>query len=73
MNGWVEQFEAPIFSEDGTSFFLILPQKQKNDSDWRHIALITNATSSNPTITAITSGYFVVTEIVSWDRENSYL
>ncbi|XP_039303125.1 dipeptidyl aminopeptidase-like protein 6 isoform X3 [Solenopsis invicta] len=72
-NGWVEQFEAPIFSEDGTSFLLILPQKQKNGSDWRHVVLVTNATSGRPTTTALTSGYFVVTEIVSWDREDSYL
>ncbi|KYQ60580.1 Inactive dipeptidyl peptidase 10 [Trachymyrmex zeteki] len=72
-NGWVEQFEAPIFSEDGTSFLLILPQIQKNGSNWRHIVLITNATSGRPVSTALTSGYFVVTEIVSWDREDSYL
>ncbi|XP_036148733.1 venom dipeptidyl peptidase 4 isoform X5 [Monomorium pharaonis] len=72
-NGWVEQFEAPMFSEDGTSFLLILPQKQDNGSDWRHVMLVTNATSGRPIITALTSGYYVVTEIVSWDREDSYL
>ncbi|KMQ91035.1 venom dipeptidyl peptidase 4-like protein, partial [Lasius niger] len=72
-NGWVEQFEAPMFSKDGTSFLLILPQKQKDGSNWRHIALVTNATSDDPTTTALTSGYFVVTEILSWDQENSYL
>lgn len=72
-NGWVEQFEAPRFNEDGTSFLLILPQKQKNGSNWRHIVLVTNATSGNPTTTALTSGYFVVTEIISWDQEDSYL
>ncbi|XP_050453784.1 venom dipeptidyl peptidase 4-like isoform X1 [Cataglyphis hispanica] len=71
--GWVEQFEAPMFNENGTSFLLILPQKQKNGSNWRHIALVTNATSGKPTTTALTSGYFVVTEIVSWDQEDSYL
>ncbi|XP_070531389.1 venom dipeptidyl peptidase 4 isoform X6 [Cardiocondyla obscurior] len=72
-NGWVEQFEAPIFSEDGTSFLLILPQKQKNGSNWRHVVLVTNATSGRPTTTALTSGYFVVTEIVTWDQGDSYL
>lgn len=71
--GWVEQFEAPMFNENGTSFLLILPQKQKNGSNWRHIALVTNATSDKPTTTALTSGYFIVTEIVSWDQEDSYL
>ncbi|KYN15672.1 Dipeptidyl aminopeptidase-like protein 6 [Trachymyrmex cornetzi] len=72
-NGWVEQFEAPRFSEDGMSFLLILPQIQKNGSNWRHVVLVTNATSGRSVTTALTSGYFVVTEIVSWDRENSYL
>ncbi|XP_011151258.2 venom dipeptidyl peptidase 4 isoform X3 [Harpegnathos saltator] len=72
-SGWVEQFEAPVFSDDGTSFILILPQKQKDGSDWRHVVLVTNATSDNPTATALTSGYFVVTEIVTWDQEDSYL
>lgn len=62
-----------MFGEDGTSFILILPQKQKDGSYWRHVVLVTNATSGKPTITALTSGYFVVTEIVSWDREDSYL
>lgn len=72
-NGWVEQFEAPMFSKDGTSFLLILPQKQKDRGNWRHIVLVTNATGGNSTTTALTSGHFVVTEIVSWDQEDSYL
>ncbi|XP_066587909.1 venom dipeptidyl peptidase 4 isoform X2 [Prorops nasuta] len=69
-NGWVEQFEPPKFSEDGTAFLLILPRKQKDGTDWRHLVHVSN-TTTNPTTTALTSGYFVVTEIVSWDEKNS--
>lgn len=72
-NGWVEQFEAPLFSKDGTSFLLILPRKQKDGTDWRHLVLVKNATSIDPITVSLTSGYFVVTEIVAWDQENSYV
>ncbi|KAL2712951.1 venom dipeptidyl peptidase 4 isoform X2 [Vespula squamosa] len=70
-HGWVEQFEAPLFSKDGTSFLLILPRKQKDGTDWRHLVLIKNATSGDPITISLTSGYIVVTEIVAWDQENS--
>ncbi|XP_076230244.1 venom dipeptidyl peptidase 4 isoform X2 [Nomia melanderi] len=72
-HGWVEQFEPPMFSDDGDSFLTILPQKQNNDSHWRHVVTITNVSSGKPATAALTSGYFVVTEIVSWDQVNSYL
>jgi len=72
-NGWVEQFVAPMFSDDGTSFLLILPRRQEDGSNWRHAVLVTNATSGSPLTIALTSGYFVVTEIVSWDQDDSYL
>lgn len=72
-HGWVEQFEPPVFSKDGDSFLTILPQKQNDGKHWRHAVAITNVSSGNAASTALTSGYFVVTEIVSWDEQNSYL
>ncbi|XP_076681327.1 venom dipeptidyl peptidase 4 isoform X3 [Andrena cerasifolii] len=72
-HGWVEQFEPPVFSKDGNTFLTILPQKQSDTRDWRHVVAITNVSSGKPASTALTSGHFVVTEIVSWDEENSYL
>ncbi|XP_058799148.1 venom dipeptidyl peptidase 4-like isoform X2 [Phymastichus coffea] len=72
-NGWVEQFVPPLFSKDGTGFLLILPQKQGNRGDWRHAVLVTNATTDSPKLTALTSGLFVVTEIVVWDEDNHYV
>ena len=72
-NGWVEQFVPPLFSKDGTSFLIILPQKQGNRGDWRHAVMVSNATSKYPEITSITSGLFVVTEIVAWDEDNHYV
>ncbi|XP_046586430.1 venom dipeptidyl peptidase 4 isoform X1 [Neodiprion lecontei] len=69
--GWVEQFEPPIFSSDGTAFLLILPQDQGDSGAWRHLTMITNATSGSPVSTALTSGTHVVTEILSWDEDSS--
>ncbi|XP_076231045.1 venom dipeptidyl peptidase 4 [Calliopsis andreniformis] len=71
-HGWVEQFEPPVFSKDGNSFVTILPQRQNDTKYWRHVT-ITNVASGKTTTTALTSGHFVVTDIVSWDEENSYL
>lgn len=72
-NGWVEQFVPPLYSKDGTSFLIILPQEQSNKGDWRHVVLISNATTNAPKVTALTSGLFVVAEIVAWDEENHYV
>ncbi|XP_011494919.1 PREDICTED: venom dipeptidyl peptidase 4 isoform X2 [Ceratosolen solmsi marchali] len=72
-NGWVEQFVPPLYCKDGTSFLLILPQKQSNYGDWRHVILVKNVTSNSPKIIALTSGLFVVTEILTWDEENHYV
>ncbi|XP_012256545.3 venom dipeptidyl peptidase 4 isoform X3 [Athalia rosae] len=69
--GWVDQFEPPIYSNDGTAFLLILPQNQGDSGDWRHLVMVTNATSGSPVTTALTSGTHVVTEILSWDEANS--
>ncbi|XP_043476742.1 venom dipeptidyl peptidase 4 isoform X2 [Leptopilina heterotoma] len=70
--GWVDQFEPPVFSKDGTAFLLILPQKQGDSGDWKHLVLVTNATAETKT-TALTSGTFVVTEIISWDEDSHYI
>ncbi|KOX67434.1 Venom dipeptidyl peptidase 4 [Melipona quadrifasciata] len=72
-HGWVEQFEPPAFSDDGDSFLTILPQRQHDSSYWRHAVAITNVSTGKPRNVALTSGRFVVTEIVSWDQKNSYL
>lgn len=72
-HGWVEQFEPPMFSDDGDTFLTILPKRQHDGSYWRHAVAITNVSSSTPRKTALTSGRFVVTEIVSWDQKKSYL
>ncbi|XP_015112517.1 venom dipeptidyl peptidase 4 isoform X2 [Diachasma alloeum] len=68
-HGWVEQYAAPHFSRDGKTFILILPQKQQSDNDyWSHLVMVTNTASR--TTRALTSGTFVVTEIVAWDQDN---
>lgn len=72
-HGWVEQFEPPMFSDDGDTFLTILPKRQRDGTYWRHAVAITNVSSASPRKTALTSGRFVVTEIVSWDQKKSYL
>lgn len=72
-HGWVEQFEPPMFSDDGDTFLTILPKRQRDGTYWRHAVAITNVSSGSPRKTALTSGRFVVTEIVSWDQKKSYL
>ncbi|KAJ8679458.1 hypothetical protein QAD02_015245, partial [Eretmocerus hayati] len=72
-NGWVEQFVPPLFSKDGSSFVLILPQKQGTRGFWRHVVLMEEVTSKSPKVTALTSGLFVVTEILAWDEENNHV
>ncbi|XP_063983371.1 venom dipeptidyl peptidase 4 isoform X3 [Diachasmimorpha longicaudata] len=68
-NGWIEQYAAPHFSRDGKTFILILPQKQQLDNDyWSHLVMVTNR--ENRTTRPLTSGTFVVTEIVAWDQDN---
>lgn len=70
-HGWVEQFAAPHFSKDGKTFILTLPQKQQADNDyWSHLVMVTNTATG--AIRPLTSGPFVVTEIVAWDQD-SYL
>uniref|UniRef100_A0A0C9RFV4 Venom dipeptidyl peptidase 4 n=2 Tax=Fopius arisanus TaxID=64838 RepID=A0A0C9RFV4_9HYME len=68
-HGWIEQFTPPHFSRDGKTFILILPQKQSSDNDyWSHLVMVTNTATG--TTRALTSGTFVVTEIVAWDQDN---
>ena len=72
-NGWVEQFVPPLFSKDASAFLLILPQNQSEGGAWRHVTMVTNATTNSPKSMALTSGHFVVTEIVAWDEENNFV
>lgn len=68
----MELFTAPIFSADGSKFLLILSQDQGNSlGSYRHLCLVNREASG--TITALTKGTFVVTEILAWDENNDLM
>lgn len=62
--GWVDLFVAPLFASGGSKLALILPQTQGSAGDFRHVTMIDK--SGLPT--ALTSGKFVVTELLAWDE-----
>lgn len=69
-NGWLELFTPPKFSKDGSKFLLILPQNQGNSAgSYRHLT-ITNR-EEDGTTRALTSGKFVVTEILAWKEDSN--
>ena len=69
-NGWIEIAPPPTYS--GNVFIQILPSLQESDSrHYKHIAKIDPAQTGDPMF--LTSGNFVVTEILSWDDVNSLI
>lgn len=68
-NGWVDFFKAPTFNENGTQFLYIAPQQQKEANDsFQHVTLV-NLDSGKQT--PITSGEFVVLEILHWNENTN--
>ncbi|KAJ8970898.1 hypothetical protein NQ317_009050, partial [Molorchus minor] len=71
-DGWLELFTPPIFSSDGSKFVLILSQDQGNSlGSYRHIVLYN--TEENSEGEALTSGTFVVTEILAWNHDDDLI
>lgn len=71
-NGWLELFTPPFFSKNGSQLALILSQEQGSEAGaFRHIVLYN--TDENANGQAITSGKFVVTEIVGWNHEDDLM
>lgn len=66
--GWLELFTPPKYSKDGSKMIIILSQDQGNNTGgYRHIALLSRQRDS--VVQPLTSGTFVVTEILAWDEE----
>ena len=84
-NGWIEIAPPPTYN--GNVFIQILPSLQSDSSHYKHIAKIDpsqNRKAKYATIginsqeflakeTFLTGGNFVVTEILSWDKENGLI
>ncbi|KAK9703462.1 Trypsin [Popillia japonica] len=70
-NGWLEMFTPPVFSKDGSQLLLILSHDQGGDAgSYRHITRYNVA--ANSAGVALTSGKFVVTEILGWNDDTIY-
>ncbi|RWS06757.1 prolyl endopeptidase FAP-like protein, partial [Dinothrombium tinctorium] len=64
-DGWVEPYEAPVFTEDKKHYFLRIPSLQKSSGDYfKHIAKISVEGGSYE---MITSGDFETTEILTYN------
>ena len=64
-NGWIEIAPPPLFSSDRTSFISILPSAQASSlRNYKHIG----KQEVGGSLTFLTAGEFVVTEILSWDE-----
>lgn len=71
-NGWIIENGFPYFINNATEFLIISPQKQFNNDYWNHLMLVKiNITNGNSVTRNLTSGRFVVTEIIGWDEEKS--
>lgn len=58
-----------MFDKDGKSFLIILSQNQTDKAgSYRHIVLFER--EKNAKGIAITSGKFVVSDILNWDNKN---
>ncbi|KAF5295430.1 hypothetical protein FQA39_LY13091 [Lamprigera yunnana] len=70
--GWIELFSPPKFNTDGTKLVIIQSQDQGNEEgSYRHVTLYDRIADSlgKP----LTSGLFVVTEILEWDNKNDLI
>lgn len=67
--GWVDFFKTPTFNKNGTKFLYIAPQLQKDLNDsYQHLTLVTVDSGKQ---TPITSGEFVVLEVLHWNEDTN--
>lgn len=65
--GWVDFFKSPTFNKNGSHFIYIAPQFQPEVNDsYAHLTLVSVETGKQ---TALTSGEFVVLELLHWNDE----
>lgn len=68
-SGWVDLFKPPIFSKDGSKMLVILSQNQGNNlGSYRHLTMLERKVDAEAQ--PLTSGRFVVTEILGWNENN---
>uniref|UniRef100_A0A4W5KBC1 Dipeptidyl peptidase like 10 n=1 Tax=Hucho hucho TaxID=62062 RepID=A0A4W5KBC1_9TELE len=63
------QNQEPMFSKDGSRFFLTIPVKQGGQGDFHHIAMFTKSFRSDQNdVRHLTSGNWEVTKILAYDE-----
>lgn len=65
--GWMDFFKPPTFNKNGSHFIYIAPQLQKDANDsYQHLTMVSVETGKQ---TALTSGEFVVFELLHWNDD----
>lgn len=66
-----KQNQAPVFSRDGSRFFLTVPVKQGGRGEFHHIAMFTTQFRADQNeVRHLTSGNWEVTTILAYDEPN---
>nr|DBA19511.1 TPA: hypothetical protein GDO54_015338 [Pyxicephalus adspersus] len=69
-----KQNEEPVFSKDGTKFFMTVPVKQGGRGEFHHIAMFTvQAKTDGVSIRHLTSGSWEVIRILAYDEPSQKL
>ncbi|KAJ8003535.1 hypothetical protein DPEC_G00149360 [Dallia pectoralis] len=64
------QDQEPVFSKDGSRFFLTIPVKQGGQGEFQHIAMFTKSFRSDQSdVRHLTSGNWEVTKILSYNED----
>ncbi|XP_051786710.1 inactive dipeptidyl peptidase 10-like [Erpetoichthys calabaricus] len=63
------QNEEPLFSNDGNTFFMILPEQQQDKGEFHHISVFFHEPETEEiNVQILTSGQWEVTEILAYDE-----
>uniref|UniRef100_A0A667ZX50 Dipeptidyl peptidase like 10 n=1 Tax=Myripristis murdjan TaxID=586833 RepID=A0A667ZX50_9TELE len=69
-----KQNQEPVFSRDGSRFFLTVPVKQGGRGEFHHIAMFTTQFRADQNeVRHLTSGNWEVTKIIAYDENNDNL
>uniref|UniRef100_A0A182Q376 Venom dipeptidyl peptidase 4 n=1 Tax=Anopheles farauti TaxID=69004 RepID=A0A182Q376_9DIPT len=68
--GWLDLFSAPVFNGDGTHFLVISSHDQGTAGGFKHVTMISTTERS---AVPVTSGTYVVQDILRWDAKSNLI
>ncbi|XP_050438092.1 venom dipeptidyl peptidase 4 isoform X2 [Adelges cooleyi] len=68
INGWLDFSQIPLVGKNNT-LAIIYPEKQINGEFYKHVTLVKPGGQLSP----LTSGLFVVSELLKWDIKSDYV